>query len=365
MARSKRAGWLAVFAAAAALGQERPLDPEQAFRVVLPAGAPVSLQSADWDQSKATARGGALLVDLHSTLQLKNESPRRVRAVSLQVVAQEVTPGGKGAVTVPSLDVAPGESFSVRVDLRLMRPLARAGSALVEVSLDGLLFDDLTFYGPNRLNSRRSLLAWEMEARRDRQMLLSLLKQGGAGRLQEEMVQASSRLTEQAGVEMRVARAPAQAAGKELAFAFVAVPGAPVELNQGTAWVAPGEARSPRIQLTNRSRRAVRAVEIGWIVQDARGKQFVAGALPAEIDIPPGQEAQISRERALQFARPGQPPMEIAALAAYVATVEYADGEVWVPGRGAPALSGEMRRLVEVYRRHGVNAVVAQLQRFE
>lgn len=363
MATNSKLALLAL--AALPLVAQEALDPERAFRVLLPAGAPVSLQSADWDQSKATARGGALLVDLHSTLQLKNESPRRIRAVSLQVVAQEVTPGGKGAVTVPSLDVAPGEAFSVRIDLRLMRPLARAGNALVEVSLDGLLFDDLTFYGPNRLNSRRSLLAWELEARRDRRMLLTILNQGGRDRLQEEMVQASARLTEQSGVELRVARATAEPSGRELAFAFLALPGAPVELNSGTAWVSPGEARAPRIQMTNRSNRSVRAVEIGWIVQDARGRQFVAGALPSEIEIPPGQEAQFARDRTLRFARPGQPPLEISALSAYIATVEFADGEVWVPGRAAPGLSGEMRRLVELYRRHGLASVLAQLQRFQ
>lgn len=344
--------------------QDAALDPARAFRVALPPDAPVSVASSNWDQSRASARGGALLVDLHATLLLKNESPRRIRAVTLQVTAQEVTPGGKGSVTVPSLDAAPGEQFPVRIDLRLMRPLSRAGGALVEVSLDGLLFDDLTFYGPDRLKSRRSLLAWELEARRDRRLLLAALAQGRE-RLQEEMVQAAANLTEQSGVEMRVARATNQAGGRELAFAFLALPGSPLELNHGTAWVAPGEARAPRIALTNRAKRTVRSLEIGWIVQDAQGRQFVAGALPAEIEIPPGQEAVVSRDRTLHFTRPGQPPLEIAALSAYVAMAEFDNGEVWVPGRGGPALSGEMRRLVELYRRQGLNAVIAQLRRLE
>lgn len=364
MAARNRLAVLFVLTSLAA-AQETPIDPTHAFRVTLPPGAPVSLASANWDQSKATARGGALLVDLHSTLHLKNESPRRIRAVSLQVVAQEVTPGGKGSVTVPSLDVAPGEQFSVRIDLRLMRPLARSGGALVEVSLDGLLFDDLTFYGPNLLNSRRSLLAWEMEARRDRRLLLTALTQGGRERLQEEMIQASAQLTEQSGVEMRVARATNQSGGRELAFAFLALPGAPLELNHGTAWVAPGEARAPRISVTNRARRTVRSFDIGWIVQDVHGRQFVAGALPADIEIPPGQEAVVRRDRTLQFTRPGQAPFQIAALSAYLAMAEFDNGEVWIPARSGPALSGEMRRMVELYRRHGLNAVITQLRRFE
>jgi hypothetical protein len=32
------------------------------------------------------------------------------------VLAQEVTPGGKASVAVPSLNVASGETFPVRVD---------------------------------------------------------------------------------------------------------------------------------------------------------------------------------------------------------------------------------------------------------
>ncbi len=358
--------WLPILALAVPLvAQQAALDPERAFKVSLPPGAPVALTSANWDQSQATARGGALVVDLHSTLHLRNESPRRIRAISLQVLAQEVTPGGKGSVTVPSLDAAPGETFSVRIDLRLMRPLSRGGGALVEVSLDGLLFDDLTFYGPDRLKSRRALLAWELEARRDRRLLLTALNEGGPKRLQEEMVLASTRLTEQSGVEMRVARAAAPTEARELAFAFLALPGAPVQLMRGSAWVAPGEARMPRIEVTNRSARTVRSLEIGWIVQDTNGRQFVAGALPAEIEIPPGQEALISRDRVLRFARPGRTGLEIAAVSAFLATVEFDNGEVWVPTRSAPALSGEMRRLVELYRRHGIEMVVTQLQRFE
>ena len=67
-----------------------------------------------------------MLLELHSTLQLKNSGARRIRAVSLLVTAQDATPGGRASVTVPSLDIEPGESFPVRIDLRLMRPLQTA-----------------------------------------------------------------------------------------------------------------------------------------------------------------------------------------------------------------------------------------------
>ena len=64
--------------------------------------------------------------------------------------------------------MAPGETFTVRGDLHLLRPIGAETSPLVEVSVDGVLFDDLTFYGPNKLLSRRSMMVWELEARRDR-----------------------------------------------------------------------------------------------------------------------------------------------------------------------------------------------------
>src|SRR5271166_1780215 len=77
-------------------------------KIDLPKDSPVTLVSADWGESSATPRGGAFLVDVHAALSLRNSSQHRLRGVTLAVVAQEVTPGGKGSVSVPSLDVAPG-----------------------------------------------------------------------------------------------------------------------------------------------------------------------------------------------------------------------------------------------------------------
>ena len=47
---------------------------------------------------------------------------------------------------------------AVRGDLHLLRPIGAGASPLVEVSLDGVLFDDLNFYGPDKLHSRRTLM---------------------------------------------------------------------------------------------------------------------------------------------------------------------------------------------------------------
>src|SRR5579871_322203 len=146
-------------------------------KIDLPKDSPVSLVSADWGESSATPRGGAYMVDVHAGLSLRNSSQRRIRGVTLSVLAQEVTPGGKGSVSVPSLDVAPGDTFPVRIDVPLLRPLgAAAGGPAVEVRLDGVLFDDLTFFGLDQLHSQRTMTLWEMEARRDRKYFKQVLE---------------------------------------------------------------------------------------------------------------------------------------------------------------------------------------------
>jgi FtsP/CotA-like multicopper oxidase with cupredoxin domain len=124
--------WFSMNKAAAALavagglylparGQPQPLDPQSSVKIDFAPDTPLTLVQADLGQSRATARGGALVIDLRMSLTLKNSSPRRVRGVTMLVAAQEVTPGGRASVAVPSLDVAPGATFPVRIDLRLLR----------------------------------------------------------------------------------------------------------------------------------------------------------------------------------------------------------------------------------------------------
>ena len=70
--------------------------------------------------------------------------------MTLLITAQEFAPGGKGSVARPSIDVPPGQNFSVPVDIRLVRPVQQTGGPLVRVQLDGVLFDDLSFFGPEQ-----------------------------------------------------------------------------------------------------------------------------------------------------------------------------------------------------------------------
>src|SRR6478609_1051548 len=141
-----------VCAATLAWGQA---DARGSFKIDFPNDSPVTFVAADWGQSRPLPRGGAVVLDLHTSLSLRNSSQRRIRGITLMVLAQEVTPGGKASVSVPSLDVAPGDTFPIRIDLRLLRPLQNGTGPMVQVGLDGVLFEDLTFFGPNTLNSRR------------------------------------------------------------------------------------------------------------------------------------------------------------------------------------------------------------------
>src|SRR5262245_58981760 len=131
-------------------------------RIDLPKDSPLAMVSMDWSGSRAMPRGSAYLVDVHASVSLRNSSQKHIRGVTLAVLAQEGTPGGKGAVKVPSLDVAPGDVFSVRIDESLLRPLGAGETGpMVEVRLDGVLFDDLSFFGPDKLNSQRDMTVWE------------------------------------------------------------------------------------------------------------------------------------------------------------------------------------------------------------
>src|SRR4051812_46898180 len=177
----------AVVLVSSASAQSGRLDPRSTMHITLPEDSPVTVMSADWGESTFNPRGGAMLLDLHTSLSLRNSSSRRIRGVTLLVQSQDFTPGGKASVSVPSLNVQPGENFPVRIDLRLLRPLTAGTGPMVEIQLDGVLFEDLSFYGPNKLNSRRSMTVWELEARRDRQYYHKVLESKGREALRTAM----------------------------------------------------------------------------------------------------------------------------------------------------------------------------------
>lgn len=341
-------------------------------KVDFPSDSPLSLKSVDWGGSNSTPRGGAMFLDVHASLSLVNNSQRHVRSVTLAVVSQEVAPGGKGSVSVPSLDIVPGAVFPVGIDLRLLRPVgARNAGPEVEVRLDGVLFDDLSFYGPDQLHSRRSMTVWELEARRDRSYLKKLLEQAGRDALQKEMQDSLARQTDrqQPGVQMVRGRATNADPERELNFAFLEIPDAPIKPTTGTARIAGNEALGPRLEVLNRSDRAIRHLEMGWVVKDGAGREFLAASMPADVNLAPGGSGQVIPDFGMRLPE----RTAIQSIAGYVSTVEFADGSYWIPSRTAlndPRLrriadpSPEEQRLGQIYLKKGLVGLVDELKKF-
>jgi hypothetical protein len=371
--RSKFAS-IAVLAALAgpgiAAGQSNGLDSRSTMHITLPEDSPVTVVSADWGESTASPRGGAMLLDLHTSLSLRNSSNRRIRGVTLLVQAQEVTPGGKASVSVPSLNVPAGQNFPVRIDLRLLRPLQSGNGPLVEIQLDGVLFDDLSFYGPNRLNSRRSMTIWELEARRDRRHFRSVLESRGREGLREEMLASLDRQADRIQMDARVAqsgRSTSTRNERQIELAFLQIPNSAVSADSGMVRVADNEARSPRIFIRNQTEKPVRGIELGWLVKDTRGREFVAGAIPMDVNLLPRQKTTLVQDVTLRFTQPGGSPIPIQEMTAYLTSVEFEDGQMWVPERSSrwPTPSPEEQRLTEIYRKRGIDATVQELNRFQ
>ena len=354
--------------------------PKDAIRINLPEKSPLTFLSSTLSDSRATARGAALMLDLHMSLTLRNSTPARIHGVTLRVVAQEATAGGKGSVTYPSLNVGPGEALPVRIDMQLLRPSQIAGGPLVQVDLDGVLFQDFSFFGPDLLNSRRTLTACEMEARRDREYFKRVLAQGGVEALAREMRDSLVRQSDAGQLTVAVSRAgravtSAAVAEHSAEFAFLQFPDSPVEPLSGSALLAGNEARTPRIEVRNRANRAIKYVEMGWIVSDSTGRRYMAGSLPSadrDLVLAPGKSAPVLQDTTLTFTAKGR-PVALQSMTGFVSQVEFADGKVWVPNRenlaNAALLrvlppSAEEQRLSDIYRKRGVEALAAELNKF-
>ena len=375
-----RVGIVALLALAPLVAQDVSL-PVGAVKINFPDDSPILVAKLT-DQSRAAARGAAMVIDLRLALLLRNIGARAISAVTLRVVTQESALGGKGSVAYPSLRVAPGETFPARVEMQLMRPTQVVTGQLVEVALDGVLFQDLTFYGEDRLNSRRTMIAWEMEAQRDRAHLKRVLAQSGVEGLRTAMVESLARQAERPRLDVRVVRggpavtsAAVPAAGGMVKFAFLRMPDAPVTPTDGYAQVSGNEASAPRIEVRNTSNRVVKYVEMGWLLKDRAGQEYMAASLPAsgpDLTLRPGQTARVLQDTSLVFSREGR-PVNVESIASFVSQVEYADGQVWVPNRqslqdaallGLIAPSAEEQRLTDIYRKKGVAALAEELKKF-
>jgi hypothetical protein len=363
------------------MAQEPVLDPGSSVRIDLPPDSPLMLVSTSMGDSHTSTRGSAIELNLHMSLTLRNVGYHRVRGVTLLITAQEFAPGGKGSVARPCIDVAPSQEFTLPVDIRLVRPVQQSAGPLVRVQLDGVLFDDLSFFGPDRLNSKRAMTFWETEAQRDRAYFKQILQAKGEKALGSEMLQSMNRQADRPQLDVSISRngrtvGSVVSSNEHVAqFAFLRMPGAPVQPVEGTALIAGNEARAPQIEVVNQSGRPVRYVEIGWLMKDKDGREYMAGTVPGSssaMHLAPGQHDKLLPDTTLRFSRTGH-PVEIQGMTGFVSEVEFADGKVWVPSRDEikssplfriiPA-SSEEQRLVDIYSNKGLAALVAELNKF-
>src|SRR5450432_4073681 len=375
--RAKKLAAVFVFLSAASLlsqslsAQDAPLSPGS-VNFNLPPNSPLSLISSSTSDSHTTARGAALMLDLHMSLTLRNGSQNRIHGVTI---------GGKCWVIYPSLNAGPGEAFPVRIDMQLMRPSQITTGTLVQVDLDGVLFQDLSFFGPDRLNSRRTMTASEMEAQRDRDHFKRVLAQSGKTGLQREILESIVRQSEFSQLVVTVKRAGRAVASAAVSsertaeFAFLQFPDSPVSPLEGWAQLAGNEARAPHISVRNNSTRSVKHVEMGWLVSDQSGRQYMAASVPsgdATLNLPPGKTARLDQEASLSFSSKGQ-PVNVQKMMGFVNQVEFADGKIWVPNRQnldnavlqkVLPPSAEEQRLTEIYRNRGLDALVQELAKF-
>jgi len=384
--RSKRTIPVAAATAAVLLGaagvwaQETPL-PKNSIKFNVD-NSPLSLVSASYDQSRSTARGAAMVLDLDIDVTLRNTSPNRIRGITLRVTSQEAFMGGKGSVTRASLNVGQGESFTVPIQMQLVRPTQVSAGPLVQVDLDGVLFQDLSFYGTDRLNSRRYLTACETEAQRDREHFKQILARQGKDGLAQAMRESIDRQKDLPALDVRVRHGNGAAVASaglasehEAQFAFLQFPDSPVRPLGGSVRIAGNQASEPEIDVRNTSSKAVRYVEFGWVVSDPAGRQYMAGALPssdANLYLPPGSQASVRQDSSLKFSANGQ-PVNVQKMTGFVSQVEFVDGKVWVPNRQSlnnPLLqkvlapSVEEQRLSVIYRSKGIDALVEDLKKF-
>lgn len=361
-------------------------DPDQAVHVSITPDIPLSLVSKDLSSTRVQIMGAIMMVDLKCRLEVRNESTSFLRGVVMGVVSAEHSPGGKASVALPSLNIAPDDMTVLNVDLKLVRPFPSNTDHAVNVDIDGALFTDMVFRGPNEFDSRRKLVVWEMEAERDRRHFKSLLASGGREQLATAM-QASVQRQQQrprlrAELEQQLRKLiipprPLVRRERRIQVSRHHFPESPLEIVSGSALVEGSRVRSPEITVKNRSRKPVRWYELGWLVSDGDGVRYTAGLMPApkgRSRLAPGAEASTQSDHSFVLNRGGATGgLSIGRMSGYVRNVEFEDGIVWIPTRNdleassldrATPVSVEEQRLSRLYGSQGVEAVIAELARF-
>src|SRR5215469_7566075 len=94
---------IALFSVGAVPAQDQPLNPGS-VSIKFPGDSPVAQLEFSTGDSRVSARGAALMLDLHLVLKLQNTSGNRIHGLTLRVVSRQVTLGGPSSVTLFGLN---------------------------------------------------------------------------------------------------------------------------------------------------------------------------------------------------------------------------------------------------------------------
>ena len=105
---------------------------------------------------------------------------------------------------------------------------------------------------------------------------------------------------------------------------------------------------------------------MGWRVKVERGREFVVGSIPVDVSLAARQKTTLVQDVTFRFTRPSGEPIDIVDMKAFLSSVEFTDGSMWVPERNGRMLtpSPEEQRLSALYRKRGLEALVDELKRF-
>lgn len=356
--------------AAAALAQD---SAPNGIQVDIPADVPLTLVNTGNGGLNTSARGGAIVIDLATSIHFRNTGRVRLKAIALQVSSVGLAPGGRASVSVPSLDVDPGQEFPVRLDVRLLQPNANGTKAKVLVQVDGVLFEDLNFLGPNRLSSKRQLTAWELEARRDRQNLKALYNRSGEDGIRRTLLSVLSRENSRPKLDVKLARSAATLNNpRGIDIAFLDDRESPVEAIRGKVLGEGNQLRIPEVVLNNRADKDIRWVEMLLLVKDSEGREYSAGVLPTTLSIKAKSLGTLQPTVGIELSSLKGLPINVQSVTGLVQQVEYANGDLWLAPsrmretdrlRAVLPPSLEEQRLADLYRRKGFAAVLDVLQK--
>lgn len=350
---------------------------QPAINVSLGNGSPVLLQSLEVTSSDSVPATSSP-ARINISLGLKNTGPRTIIGLTFRIDAPFLT-AGHASLSMPNLEVAKDGMVSVPFKLELSRfaPQTHSDSAL-QISLDCVLFNDLSRYGPDTLHSHQSLGVFAAENRRERLYLQQLLRTGRVAEVREELNFGLPETPQ----DFRVAALPqgtsAASAQERIAVVALSVTKSPLQILSSEAYGTPdGVARSV-LRIRNVSPREIAAVGLVFLVRDEHATDFVGAVLPERLDLMPGSEGRFVETEDLRFSRTSGPPMLIRGLSLCVSSIEFTDGSVWVPSREDveqatpnPTLrrlltdSPERQRLAGLFRREGINAVAEELRKPE